>query len=312
MAITVVNFEDLNLQSESFVREPQGDGFVSQGAFFNNSFERVEGGIYDNAPVWYGWSYSNITDNTVQPPLDFELGAEFPIPNEFSAAPGGGANGSSNYGIAYGFTPPGDQVIIDLPAGTQPLSARISNTAFTATVIENGNNFANPFTDDDFFKVTIKGIDDSEQVIGSVEFLIAENGEIVNEWEFVDLTRLAGASQLSFTLDSSDLNENPEFGFNTPAYFALDDLVLSSTLTTEQGSAENDTLVGGDEGDRLISGAGSDFLYGKNGDDVLEGNTGFDFLFGGDGNDFLNGGIGRVRVSVAEQIASTEVREMIP
>lgn len=34
MAITVVNFEDLNLQSDSFVREPQGDGFVSQGAFY--------------------------------------------------------------------------------------------------------------------------------------------------------------------------------------------------------------------------------------------------------------------------------------
>jgi hypothetical protein len=224
-AATLVNFEDLSLSSESFVRDSQG--FTSQGAEFSNTFFRFDpDGL--NLPVWLGWSYSNITDNTIEGSLS-QVAGEFPVPNEFSAFPGSGADGSSNYGIAYSAEfIDGFDVTIDLPEGTRPVSAQVTNTTFTALVMQNGNTFpggsTQPFDEDDFFKLSIFGLDNSGEVIGTTDFFLAENGEVVDTWEFVDLSGLTGATQLAFSLSSSD--NDPEFGPNTPTYFALDNLVV--------------------------------------------------------------------------------------
>ncbi|MBK9237807.1 MAG: Ig-like domain-containing protein [Rhodoferax sp.] len=60
------------------------------------------------------------------------------------------------------------------------------------------------------------------------------------------------------------------------------------------GTAGNDTLVGGDT---------SDFMYGLGGDDVLNGNAGNDALNGGPGNDTLNGGDGKDYVAYSDATA---------
>jgi hypothetical protein len=181
-------------------------------------------------PVWLGFAYSNITDNTISGFLD-QVAGEFPVPNEFSAFPGGGANGSSNYAIGYSAEfIDGFEAVINLPARTQPKSVKVSNTTFTALVIQNGNQFpggsTRPFTSDDFFRLTIVGLNEREETVGTVEFFLAENGQVVNTWEQVDLTGLSGATRLAFSLFSSD--NDPEFGPNTPTYFALDDLELET------------------------------------------------------------------------------------
>ena len=47
---------------------------------------------------------------------------------------------------------------------------------------------------------------------------------VLTDWAWVDLTSLGDqVSQLGFTLTSSD---NSRFGMNTPAYFAIDNLVV--------------------------------------------------------------------------------------
>lgn len=224
---TKIDFEDLSLPPESFVRDSQG--FTSQGTDFSNTFFRFDPeGL--NLPVWLGWSYSNITDNTIEGSLA-QVASEFPVPNEFSAFPGIGADGSSNYGIGYSAEfVDGFEAIINLPEGTRPVSARVSNTTFTALVIQNGNDFpggfTKPFGEDDFFKLTILGLDGEGNTVGTTDFFLAENGEVVDTWELVDLSGLSGATQLAFSLSSSD--NDPEFGPNTPTYFALDDLVVEA------------------------------------------------------------------------------------
>ena len=56
----------------------------------------------------------------------------------------------------------------------------------------------------------------------------------------LDLAALDGAAKLSFTLASTDVGQ---FGMNTPAYFALDDLLLS----TRPGDANGDDQVNLDD-----------------------------------------------------------------
>ena len=48
----------------------------------------------------------------------------------------------------------------------------------------------------------------------------------MDQWTRVDLSSLVGARKLQFELESSDVGE---FGMNTPAYFALDQVALSAS-----------------------------------------------------------------------------------
>ena len=211
----VIDFEDLQLPPESYYNGSDGaGGFVSQGAFFNNSYNPTFG-------TWSGWSYSNVTD-VVTPGYQ----------NQYSAynLPNGGGDDSPNYGVAYNFNP-GDAVI-QLPAGTVPQSVRITNTTYAGLSMLYGDEFAKKFggesgNDPDWFLLTIYGLDDSGTVIGTVDFYLAdyrtEDKYIINAWTTVDLTPLGAATNLTFELTSTD---NGPYGMNTPAYFALDNLVV--------------------------------------------------------------------------------------
>jgi len=46
---------------------------------------------------------------------------------------------------------------------------------------------------------------------------------VISQWTTVDLTPLGNATSLEFALTSSDVGQ---FGMNTPAYFAMDNLTL--------------------------------------------------------------------------------------
>jgi Ca2+-binding RTX toxin-like protein len=302
----VVDFEDLSLAPKSFNNGSDGSGgFTSQSTFFNNLYNPT-------FQSWSGWSYSNTTDTTTPGFI-----------NQYSAFPGSGFGGSSNYGVAFNFNP-GDAVI-DLPDGYSLDSVRITNTTYSALSIFNGDQFAKKFggvtgNDPDFLLLKINGLDASNNLVNTVDFYLADyrfsdnsKDYVVNDWESIDLSSLQGAEKLSFTLVSSD--NDPIFGLNTPAYFALDDLTLVNTESygdgksikgtenndslnggfksdTIYGLAGNDTIRGKMGNDRIFGGSGNDELYGGNGDDILTGDDGQDKLYGDDGNDILRGGNG--------------------
>lgn len=221
----VVDFEEFDqppysLGPESYWNGSDGSGgFTSHGAFFNNLYTDWGGGFY----AWSGWSVSNQTDNTT-PGYD----------NQYSAYPGGGADGSEFYGLSYTFNP-GD-AHIELPAGAELQHLLVTNTTYAALSMLNGDFVSKKFggnsgDDPDWFKLTITGLDEDEVETGHVDFYLADYrfadndlDYIVDEWTLVDLTSLSTARRLSFGLDSSDVH--PEWGMNTPAYFALDNLVF--------------------------------------------------------------------------------------
>ncbi|MDR1984755.1 MAG: DUF4465 domain-containing protein [Prevotellaceae bacterium] len=106
----------------------------------------------------------------------------------------------------------------------------VTNSTYAALSMENGDGFAKQFTyaDADWFKLTIKGIDHSGTVKGSIEFYLADfrtssSSGIISEWTKVDLTSLGAVQKLQFSLSSSDNS----YGYmNTPAYFCLDDIAI--------------------------------------------------------------------------------------
>jgi hypothetical protein len=223
-----VTFDDLPLAANSFYNGADGVGqFASGGATLQNHFTDFGGGFSS----WEGWSYSNKSDVTTP---GFE--------NQYSAynVPAGGGFQSANFGVAYKFDfdptqPDLTTGRITLPAGTSPVSLRVTNTTYGALNMRDGdpNGFSKKFggatgNDADWFLLTILGLGANDQVIGQAPFYLADyrpagtaQDYIVSQWTAVDLTPLAGARALEFVLSSTD---NGTFGMNTPATFALDDL----------------------------------------------------------------------------------------
>lgn len=212
-----IDFEDLPLVPNSFYNgSDSAGGFTSRGAFFNNNYNPTFGS-------WSGWSYSNTTDTTTPG-----------FTNQYSAYTGSGFNGSSNYGVAFTFSP-GD-AYVDLPTGENPVSMQVTNTTYAALSILSGDQFAKKFggvsgNDPDFFQLVITGLDTSNSAVGTVDYYLADyrfednsKDYVVNTWQSVDLSSLEGATRLSFTVTSSDIGP---FGLNTPAYFATDNLTTT-------------------------------------------------------------------------------------
>jgi hypothetical protein len=152
---------------------------------------------------------------------------------------GAGAGGSNNYAIAYNFSP-GDAVIT-FPTNTHPTSIAITNTTYAAISMRDGDGpggfgkkFGGPTGNDpDFFRLTILGRDSANASTGSVVFYLADyrftdNAQdyIVSQWTTVDLSSLGTSTRsLQFNLESSD--NDPNFGMNTPAYFAVDNVAFA-------------------------------------------------------------------------------------
>lgn len=87
-------------------------------------------------------------------------------------------------------------------------------------------------------KLTIIGKDGGGATTGSVDFMLADyrfadntQDYVVTDWRWVDLAALGTVSSLQFALVSSD---SGEFGINTPAYFALDNLTVTAVPEPEQ------------------------------------------------------------------------------
>lgn len=243
----VIDFEDFTLAPKSHLNGPTPDAvtvtnpfgepekvglFMSHGVGFSNSYNPQYGS-------WSGFAITNETDTKT-------LG--WPA-NEFSAFAGSGVGGSSNYGVAHGFNDAGfdnsdlNQLrqlpSIYLPENTQVQSAMVTNTTWAALAMEEGYGAADKFggtsgNEQDYFKLTVFGIGAGNGVLSSsVEFVLADyrfddsaDDYIINRWSTLDLTGLAAAHSLHFSLTSSD--NHPMYGMNTPAYFAIDNLTLSA------------------------------------------------------------------------------------
>lgn len=238
----VVNFDDLGYANGSY--DPKQDfpsgpapgtgsyddgwdlngGFTSNGVFFSNSYDATYAS-------WSGWAYSDVNDPTTTGSTPFLTDYD----HQFAAIAGTAPGGSGNYAISTG---PG--AVINLPSGTSPVSFEVTNTTYDYLAMTHGDAFATPFSTGSYFELKIfgfSGLNGTGTEVGEVDFYLADyssaNSLPINVWTLVNLTSLAGAQSLTFDYASSDIGE---FGINTPEYFAMDDLTLSTASVPEPSS----------------------------------------------------------------------------
>lgn len=234
---TVATFDDLSLSPNSSWHGGGSDGssgFTSGDNFFNTYYNASWG-------YWEGVAYSNMTDTTTAG-----------YTNQFSAITGGGVNGSANYAVAYTMTYAGDPATTynGITSGNYAQTVNgmyVTNTTYTYLSMLEGDAFAKSFggtdgTDADWFKLTIYGLNEAYERSGvSTDFYLADyrfdnsaEDYILNQWAWVDLTSLGTIYGLEFELTSSDTGM---WGMNTPAYFAMDNLVTTTSPVPVPGTA---------------------------------------------------------------------------
>lgn len=230
-------FDDLALAPESYWNgSDSSGGFTSGDAFFNNQYNTTW-------KSWDGWAYSNTTDATTPG-----------YGNQYSAIPGGGADGSANYGVAYysswASTPP----TISFSNAVKPDGCYLTNTTYAYLAMLTGEDCCDPqvvrdkfgwwdkngdgdYNDSgdyegnfpDYLYLTIEGKLGGAST-GTVVFYLADyqfdtdaDDYILDDWTWCDLSGLGAVDSLAFSMTTSDVGG---YGPNTPTFFALDNLTV--------------------------------------------------------------------------------------
>ncbi|XOV68259.1 MAG: DUF4465 domain-containing protein [Fluviicola sp.] len=225
-AQSTFDFESYTLAPESY----DNGGPTHGGADF--VFTEAESirltNFYDTAwgGYWSGYAISNTTDITTQS-----------VTNQYSSVTGTGAAGSANYAV---YTSSG--IMSAESPNTQITEFKVTNTAWTKLVMENGNQFSKVFgspngangqpdgtNGEDFFVLWIMASNDAGD-LDSIDFYLADYrfadstmDYIVDTWNTIDLTTAFSfpVTEVNFKFISSDQS----FGFNnTPEYIAIDDI----------------------------------------------------------------------------------------
>jgi hypothetical protein len=220
-AQVTADFENFDLPSESFLNNA-ADGVFSSGPVFLPNDYNAE---FD---FWGGWSISTTTN------------ANTPgIQNQYSAITGAGFNGSATYAVTYAFSAQIIGLNEDFRGGVVE-GMYVTNSTYAALSMQNGDAFSKQFggvsgNDPDFFLLTIRGYLDGILSDTSVQFYLADytfsdNSQdyIIDEWTFLDLSALGPVDSLSCSLSSSDVGD---FGMNTPAYFCIDNVIVSQPVS---------------------------------------------------------------------------------
>ena len=205
-SISVVDFEDLSVGPKGFV-----DSMGVTNQFDSKNF--IFQSIYDKQYSYFskGFAISTKTDTITEGYL-----------NPYSVYAGiGGANSKT-------FIVGKNGAKITCPTKKPALtSIDITNTTYAALSMRNGDQFAKKFTKGDFFKLMIHGYS-LGKVKDSVEYYLADfrsdnvsTHYIQKTWKTIDISKLSNVDSLIFKLSSSD---NGQYGMNTPAFFALDNL----------------------------------------------------------------------------------------
>ncbi|MFK7932397.1 MAG: DUF4465 domain-containing protein [Saprospiraceae bacterium] len=222
----VADLESFNVPQDSFLNNAGADGrFVDGGLVLPNTFTLGTNGFADS---FTGWAISTSADNQTPGFM-----------NQYSAITGVAASGE-NYAVGYvvdeNFANFSKIKFSPEVTGQVVNGLMITNTTYAYLSMLEGDGFTKKFggetgDDPDYFLLTLRGYRDGVLTTDSVDFYLADYRSddnsmdyIVNEWTMVDLTSLGAVDSLQFALSSTD---NGQFGMNTPAYIAIDDVMAT-------------------------------------------------------------------------------------
>jgi len=205
--VNVATFENISLGADSI------NSYTSDGLYNWSSGDfGFSTGVAYELTYYFNYVVSSQKSNTYS---DFT--------DQYHSAPGGAAAGN-NFAVAFldTYTEGASLDIKYTGAATFIPGTYVTNNAYAATVIKNGNDYARAFEAGDYFKLTFTGYLLGVKT-GSVDFYLADyrNGKslIVREWTYVELKDLGLVDEIKCTLESTDTGD---YGMNTPAYFCLD------------------------------------------------------------------------------------------
>jgi len=217
-ALGVATFEDLPLEAESAWKyDEDADEYLTSDAFISGSFR------FGNFPTveygsWGGFAYANETANT-----------STGFMQQFRNAAGGGADKTANYGVVYMGDPTWPEFVFDttvrVATGTEGVivpGMYVTNSAWTVNSVLNGDGFSPKFTADhgDYLTLIITGYDADGRATGKVQVPLAEfrssegapdEGVVLTEWKWVDLSSLGAISKFEIRHDSSRLSTVPSY-----------------------------------------------------------------------------------------------------
>ena len=131
----------------------------------------------------------------------------------------GGAYEGNNY-VVWNLDYYGADTIKLVQPGKVP-GFYVTNCIYSYSSMKYGDEIAgDPFATGDKFMLTITGVRNGEKT-SSVDFYLAKADKILNEWTYVELNTLNEVDGLIFSLSGS---RTGDYGLNTPAYFAFDNL----------------------------------------------------------------------------------------
>lgn len=150
--------------------------------------------------------------------------------HQWSSITGSGVTGSTGYVVGFWDVQESTQSIPEKPsmeiafAGkAEPMYVMLTNNTYAYYTMLNGSAYSKKFTSEDWFKVIIHGVKDGVET-GKVEFYLARNGQIVDDWQLCDLRSLGTVNSIYMQMESSD---SGQWGMNTPAYVCMDNLVVN-------------------------------------------------------------------------------------
>ncbi len=113
------------------------------------------------------------------------------------------------------------------PAAYSVNGAWVTNCTYAYNGMAVGDDYATAFKAGNWFKLTAKGYNAEGTEIGAVDIYLAnyksDSDKPVSEWIWFDMTPIADAVKVEFSLESTDVGQ---FGMNTPAYFCMDGVTL--------------------------------------------------------------------------------------
>jgi len=206
---TVIDFEEFTLVENSYLDSTISGAFISKNVSFYN---------HKGQWSWDGFALSTMKDTVTNG-----------YTNQFSAFAGEGASSSKKYLIGYG-----DKAKFTLPylSGKKSVTSfEVTNTTYTGLSMKNGDQYAKQFNekDKDYLKLWIIGYMGGKAKdslsYNLADFSLLDNSKhyIQKAWKKIETSKLAEIEEVRFRLESTD---NGDWGMNTPAYFAIDNIVI--------------------------------------------------------------------------------------
>ena len=220
-----IDFEDVNLGDNGYIYNL---AYSKNGASFSNVYTQYPEFDYE---YWDGFAYSSKGNNVL---TDIETG-QFDVYNAGGAITTSAGHNSNKFAVAYVSSYNGSYPTITFDEPVKVSSFYVNNTTYAVSSMMNGDSFAKKFVQGDWFKLIIKGyalVDDDDPIYTKELYLADYRSTDSSQWSMITTWTLYNAigsesskvEKLVFDLASSDTGD---YGMNTPAYFAIDDLLIS-------------------------------------------------------------------------------------